>query len=25
LTGLQQPVANVKIVALCMECAQKKT
>ena len=24
LTGLQQPVPNVKVVAICMECAQKK-
>jgi hypothetical protein len=23
-TGFQQPVPNVKIVAICMECAQKK-
>lgn len=23
LMGLQQPVPNVKIVAICMECAQK--
>jgi hypothetical protein len=24
LTPFQQPVSNVKIVAICMECAQKK-
>ena len=24
LTSFQQPVQNVKIVAICMECAQKK-
>ena len=24
LTGVQQPVPNVKIVAICMDCAQKK-
>ena len=24
LTGFQQPIPNVKIVAICMECAQKK-
>jgi hypothetical protein len=23
LMGFQQPVTNVKIVAICMECAQK--
>jgi hypothetical protein len=25
LTGLQQPVPNVKIVAICMDCYQKKS
>jgi len=25
LLGMQQPVQNVKIVAICMECAQKKS
>lgn len=24
LTGFQQPVTNVKIVAICMNCAKKK-
>ena len=24
LTSFQQPMQNVKIVAICMECAQKK-
>jgi hypothetical protein len=24
LMGFQQPVTNVKIVVICMECAQKK-
>jgi hypothetical protein len=24
LIGMQQPVQNVKIVAICMECVQKK-
>ena len=24
LTGFEQPVPNVKIVAICMDCAQKK-
>jgi len=24
LTSFQQPIQNVKIVAICMECAQKK-
>lgn len=24
LMGMQQPVQNVKIVAICMDCAQKK-
>ncbi len=23
--GLQQPLQNVKVVAICMECAQKRT
>jgi hypothetical protein len=24
LTSFQQPIQNVKIVAICMECAEKK-
>jgi hypothetical protein len=24
LMGLQQPVAGVKVIAICMDCAQKK-
>jgi hypothetical protein len=24
LLGLQQPLQNVKVIAICMECAQKK-
>ncbi|MDH5391196.1 MAG: hypothetical protein OEZ18_06625 [Candidatus Bathyarchaeota archaeon] len=24
LTSFQQPIQNVKIVAICMECSQKK-
>jgi hypothetical protein len=24
LTSLQQPIQNVRIVAICMECSQKK-
>lgn len=24
LLGMQQPMQNVKIVAICMECAQKR-
>jgi len=24
LLGIQQPIQNVKIVAICMDCAQKK-
>jgi len=24
LTSFQQPIQNVKIVAICMDCAQKK-
>ena len=24
LMGMQQPVPNVKVVAICMECAQKR-
>ena len=24
LLGMQQPIQNIKIVAICMDCAQKK-